>query len=200
MLNLYDYLKNNPKKYIIFDLDETLFFLHIDWNIFKQKFRWYMKSIDPEFEKRYPINWNIIDTVTKATKVYWKWALDISYKTSQEVELPNMKWFWINTEIINFIKNNNSDYRFYIWSSNMMDTIKYVLQKTNMEKYFEKIIDKSSVMFMKRNIEWFEKIYNPKYQKSDYLMVWDSKYDKLAAENAWIDFFKIENVKWEEFI
>ena len=92
--------------------------------------------------------------------------------------------------LINFIKSTQG-YKMSIWSSNSRPIVKKVLQKVGILAKFEKLITREDVKFLKPEADGFNKIWDDKIPKSQYLFIGNSEADQEAAHKAQIDFFKI---------
>lgn len=196
MQKLKDYLKQNPKKHLIFDFDATIFAL--DWTFgesipeYRKRIRKVAKAIDPEItasigpEQRSCV---LLDALVKKHGEIATDKIFPFYKEKENTLIPTAK---PNPEIIDFIKNADQDYKLYIWSSNMTDTFKTVLATQDLNKYFRKTVGRDNVKLAKPNPDGFELIYQPGTEKSEYLMIGDSDADQGAAKNAEIDFFLVD--------
>ena len=186
------YLKQNPKKYLIFDLDCTLARLEIGWQNVHQTLFEEVQIIDPTLAIRPPQNAHEFFTlIGKTAKKYGpqaKHALDIG---REQYETAHYHGYKAHPSLVAFIKANASSYSFALWTSNTKKIIQDFLCKENIEKAFVKIIAFEDVQFPKPDPEGFEKIYDRSiYMKNDYLMIGDSTSDEEAAKAAGIDYYQ----------
>jgi len=190
-MTLQEYLAGCPKKQLIFDFDETLVHLILPWKEFKIKLQSVLEKLDPNII--IDVQKNMVLSANEFVKRNGDKGRKIILNLFGEFESSQLKFYPQNIDLFDFIKNNNSKYSFYIWSSNMTATIRQVLQKFAYIKFFKKIIGRDSVIFTKPESEGFYKIYDPKTQhKKDYLLIGDSNHDKNASQKAGIDYFKIQ--------
>ena len=99
----------------------------------------------------------------------------------------------INDELVYFIKETHSQYNFYIWSSNMGNTIRKFLKANRLSQLFKKIVSRDKVMFTKPYPEGFSHIFcSDKHKHKDFLLVGDSLFDEMAARSVGIDFYKLK--------
>ena len=191
-ITLHQYLKLNPKKQLIFDFDETILTLQLPWDIFRIELRKIFSQFDYALVKQYVKsttselqNKIIAKHGFRAKKAVWAYC--------QQFETQLLTGIIPNKPIINFIKTNNSYFTLYIWSSNMKTTIINALSKYHLLNYFRKIITKNDLNYVKPNPEGFYMIFDAKKnKKKDFLFIGDNENDRLAAQNASIDFFNIK--------
>ncbi|KKP71540.1 MAG: hypothetical protein UR68_C0033G0012 [Candidatus Roizmanbacteria bacterium GW2011_GWA2_35_19] len=179
------YLENNPKKYLIFDLDETLF--RIIWPedtafIIKK----YLKIIDPNFLNKNVWGYEYYNQLIKKLGQKVKKKLNAIYIEFELRLLNNLTD--VNLELIDFIKSNQQNYTFYIWSNNQRKTIESILKKFNCANYFKEIVSATDVSLFKPDTEGFYRLYEANQNKKEYLMIGDSENDKKAAKNSGIDY------------
>jgi HAD superfamily hydrolase (TIGR01549 family) len=190
-MTLQEYLASCPKKQLIFDFDETLVHLILPWKEFKNKLHAVLGKLDPDI--KLDVRKSMVLYINEFVKRNGGEGRKIVLKLFEEFELSQLQSYPQNRDLFDFIKNNNSKYSFYIWSSNMTVTITHLLQKLAYIKFFKKIIGRDSVIFTKPEPDGFSKIYDPKTQhKKDYLLIGDSDHDKNASQKAGIDYFKIQ--------
>lgn len=175
------------KKHLVFDFDLTLVELLIPWEIMINKTRKYFYSIDQTLAKE--IDNFGYDGYNKMIKKYGedvKKTIDDFYL---EVENDKSREVLINNQAFEFIKNNQNNYSFYIWSNNQRLTVETILKENNYLDLFKKIITATDVSLFKPDIEGFNKIYYKNNKLEEYLMIGDSENDKKAAENSKIDYY-----------
>lgn len=187
-MELEQFLKLNPKKKLIFDFDETLVHLLLPWDDFKKHLKQVISQYDPEIliapsEK-------MVNYVNRAVQKHNQPLRKIILKLFTDFESQNLRGAPVNQRLVDFCQKNQNNYRFYIWTSNMLTTVLSILRKNNLDKIFAKIITRDKVVLTKPYPEGFYKIYNPKLdKKKDFLLIGDSQHDQQAAKNSGIDFF-----------
>jgi phosphoglycolate phosphatase-like HAD superfamily hydrolase len=193
MQALEKYLKNHPKKEIIFDLDGTLFFLDIDWSQFKLRLWSLVAKLDNQLAGQVPIGQhgtaNIL--INKAVAKYGQKAKKIIFPFNQKFELDYFRGARENKPLTEFIKKFYQQFNFYLWTSNFSTTIQPLLTKSNLTTCFKKIITHDDVNLIKPDPEGFYLINSAKKAKSDFLLVGNDDNDRLASHAAGIDFFNI---------
>lgn len=194
---LENYLQKHPKKHIIFDLDETLLTLKIDWSNFRRDLWKKVGLLDKKLVKQVPNRSGMGFVLYNQTIIkHGKKGRKLVLSFCEKYELDNLKGVIKNKNLINFIKTHNLKHDFYIWTSNNRKTVDLVLKQAKLSSYFKKIITKEEVKLLKPYPDGFYLIFDKEKQKrKDYLFVGDSNNDKNAAQNAGIDFLKIKSDK-----
>lgn len=192
-MKLEEYLSLHPKKYLIFDLDETLARLEIDWSTVHQMLFREIKKIDQSLVSEATTNarefYNLINTTASKHGTIAKQAIN---KAIEIYEQKNYSSYTPNSDLLLFIHSHVNTYTFSLWTSNSIYTIQDFLHQEHLKSIFRKIIALEDVLFTKPNPDGFSRIYEQKNLKTDYLMIGDSENDEGAAKNAGIDFFKID--------
>ncbi len=196
---LSDYLAKHKKKYLIFDFDETLFYLKLPWQIFIEKHHDYFAEIDRNLLEQLGKDHHVLGMTNIFVSRYGKDALKECLEWAEQFERDYLEKVVENKELTHFVKTASKDYRCFVWSSNFTSTITPVLENNNMHKDFELIVGRDKVRYMKPEPDGFALI--KKHFKSqgiptnakDFLMIGNSlSSDKGAADNAAIDFFHID--------
>ncbi|MEN8253781.1 MAG: HAD hydrolase-like protein [Patescibacteria group bacterium] len=200
-MKLQNYLKKNPKKYLIFDFDETIAHLILPWSIYKSKGAKILGKYDEKLCEQLAKDLNTLQSENAFVKKYGdKIKAEIS-DWSEEFETKHLEEAKRNPEIINFIKKEHGNHQFFIWSSNTSKAIRPVLEKEEILDKFELLVTKEIVRLIKPEIDGFELIQkqisriNKKEAENldNYLMIGNSILsDGGAAKNSGIDFFPIE--------
>lgn len=193
-MQLIDYLGRYPKKHLIFDFDDTLVSLLIDWSTLRDKFFAFAFSIDPQLVSTIP------NVSGAANTLYNQLLLHHSAQVKRQVdeflqnyELSHYAGYRSNQMLLEFLRDNHARYAISLWTSNQRKTVELVLGDLNIGRYFTTIITANEVKQTKPNSAGFQLIFQPQsQQKIDYLMIGDSVHDAGAAMNAGIDFFKVE--------
>lgn len=195
--NLAAYLQKNPKKFLIFDFDHTLFTLHLPWGEYLDAVHDILRDYNHDFymdhQAKEESNFQLIN---RFTRKFGEEIRDKTLKYACEFESQNLSGVDEHSEYTDFIRQNHSKYKFFLWTSNCTQTVEPILKDRKLYFYFSKLIGRDSVMFAKPDPEGFSIIsdyYVGSQEKSDYLMIGDSLSDENAAEAAGIDFFAVDN-------
>lgn len=190
-ISLHQYLQLNPKKHLIFDFDVTLVTLHLPWQILRNQLKQVVGQLDNKMVAEEQ-NQRAVPLHNSAIKKYGHQAKKIIYPLWESFEINYLKDTTPNLELISFIKNNYQKYTFYIWSSNFTKTIAPLLKKYQIINLFKKIITHESVDLLKPSPDGFYRIFKPAFQhQKDFLLIGDNENDRLAAQNAGVDFLNI---------
>jgi len=192
---LKSYLAKTPKKHLIFDLDETLVTLHIDWSKFREGLWQKVSAIDQKLVKE------VLNRSGMASMLYNKAIINHGSKAKEIVmnywaryEVKYFSGITKNKTLIDFLKKNSNKYNFYIWTSNTKRIVNKVIRELSIASDIKKVITQEDVNLLKPYPDGFYLIYNSGTQeREDYLMIGDSDNDKLAAKAAEIDFLRISH-------
>lgn len=193
MKSLIDYLSNHPKTHLIFDLDETLTHLHIDWSHFTNDFWQTVAKFDPQI---------VIDIPKEESSSYTLYNSVIKKHGSQGKQVVadfctlyehnHFSGHTPNRQLINFIKNHHENYTFYIWTGNNRATVLPVIKELGLTSYITRLLAADDTTFSKPLPDGFLAIFDPLlHTRSQFLMIGDSTYDQQAAANSGIDFFQV---------
>jgi phosphoglycolate phosphatase-like HAD superfamily hydrolase len=186
------YLKQHPKRCIIFDFDGTLFQLDYPWKLFRAELDKKFATIDATLVEDSREVRTIL-YINEAVKKYGERASTMALDWSEEFERTQLKGVREHGELTSFIRTYYQRYEFFIWSSNMRHTIESLLLENGLEECFKKIITLEDVRLRKPEIEGFGLMFDPTcHQLSDFVMVGDSAYDEEASRRVGIDFVKVE--------
>jgi HAD superfamily hydrolase (TIGR01549 family) len=191
-MRLEDYLKQNPKKVLIFDFDETLFKMHFDWEIFRIGIR----KLTGEYDQKLVDIYNKggmrgIDLMNTGIQKYGDEYYKRLLKWCKEFEEKYLEKVTENVELTKFVKSTSEVYEMYIWSGNQGSVIKRILKEYKLDKYFEKLATREKYRLAKPYIDGFEIIFDPKvHNKPDILYIGDSENDRKTCEKLEIDFFE----------
>ncbi len=191
VIRLAQYLQEYPKKYLIFDFDDTLVTLRLPWHSYTTGIKAIIHEVDPDLVARYPgeeMKYLIHEALIK----HGQRIRPRINRYRQQFEQDNLQGILRNDWLLAFLQENAANYQFFIWSSNDTHTILPVLQGSQLEALFQKIVGANDVNYTKPSPDGFYALFDPSTQKkADFLFVGDSNSDEEASRNAGIDFFKI---------
>ena len=200
-MQLSNYLAKNPKKYLIFDFDETLFKLHLPWDIFRKKLHRFFVKIDPRLYEKLHQRMSSFSMTNHFIKKHGVVVLQKNLRMSGEFESKLLTGVSTNPKLINWVKNNADQYELFIWSSNIKTTIEKILAEHELSGVFEQVVAKDSVNFFKPDPDGFAQILakaqetDEQAQLDEFLMIGDSAADEGAAKAVGIDFFLVDFFK-----
>ncbi len=185
---LQQFLKDNHKKYFIYDFDGTLADIQIDWTDWHEGTARIMEKYNPDF------NWHggkVFKQVNDYIKEYGQRIRDEFWQFHREYEQDYVTGYLPNTTLLEFLKSNPSQVNF-LYTSNMRQTVMPMLKEMEIVDSFDHKVTRDDVMLVKPEMEGMEKIYVPGTDKKDYLMFGDSHADEGLAYNFGIDFWQVE--------
>ena len=188
---LIKFIESSQYTDIIFDFDETIVQLLIDWSYLKIDREQLAKKYDEENYLKengwYAFDKMLVEKYSEA----WKIDLDKMFMTAEENHFLGLNE---NTDLIAFIKENAKKYNFYVLSNNTQNTLYRVISELEMTKCFHIVLWRDNVSAPKPNPEGIETIIkSQQLKKENTLMVWDSETsDIAAAERAEVDSFLID--------
>lgn len=193
-MTLTEYLAIHQKKYLIFDLDETLAKLNIDWSTIRREIFDLVATFDEPLSKSVPFVSNAgIELSNKAAQKHGKDTAKKIRTFIENYEIAHYFDYTPNTELIDFVRRNKQTYTYYMWTSNGKRTIQDFLRKESLSPFFSRIVTQNDVSLIKPEAEGFSLLYSQGEPLSSYLMIGDSPSDENAAKNAGIEFFKISH-------
>ncbi len=193
-VNLQQYLLQNPKTHLIFDLDETLARLDIDWSMYRKQIWDKVASFDPLLAQEIPFEpWMSLVLTNKAIERHGEKARNNISSFVTMYETTHYNGYIPNTSLLTFMKENIDTYSFYLWTNNSTAVIQDFLIKESLRHVFKKIITHDVATYVKPNADGFLHIKEPNVPLSHYLFIGDNPHtDQRAAQNAGIDFFLID--------
>ncbi len=187
-MQLREYLAKNPKKHLIFDYDETIARIEMDWSQYHPEMNKIYRQFDPS--EKHPAFRKYI-SCNDFVREYGLEIVGLIKKATEEYELSHNHGLTPNPELVELIQNN-TDYVMHVYSSNSRKSVVSGLKQLGILDKFDKIVTRDEVSFIKPDPDGFKLIYDPTVSKKDYLMVGNSNADQGMAEAAGIDFFLTE--------
>ncbi|MFZ2193044.1 MAG: HAD family phosphatase [Candidatus Moraniibacteriota bacterium] len=190
-----NYLNEKDKKYVIFDFDQTLATLLIDWSTWGEKMKEIFSSYGIDFDSRKSEYSKYAEIQNYCIEKYGDEAEKIFLEMNHRHEKEYYRGYDLlpaTLPILDSIKNNA---KLYLWTSNSARTIAPILEELKIDKLFSGIITRNDVRYIKPNPEGFFLIYDKNIPKSQYLFIGDSLADIGAGINSGIDFINIAEFK-----
>lgn len=182
------------KRELIFDLDETICTLLIDWSEYKLGMIGKLLETFVDLENTIDADMRSIDIANLVIDIYGRKAKDLINRYSQDYEEKYYFGYEVNQQLVEFIQSNNHLYNMYVWTNNQKPISYLVLKDLNIYHLFKKVVSATDTLFYKPHQEGFKLIKQlTESDLSQFLMIGDSKFDNLAAQNSFIDFFNIRD-------
>lgn len=183
-----NYIKEKNKKHIIFDFDETICELLINWDNWCREIEevasyYGIEVKQSEFGFQSAQN----ACIEKGGKGVRDKILEISYQTETNY-YSGYELLPVALPLISLAKEYAE---LYVWTSNDRRTVMPILKELKIGKSFSKVVARNDVNFIKPNPEGFSLIDDKDNPKSEYLLIGNSKADEGAGRHAGIDFINI---------
>lgn len=189
-----NYIKEKNKKYIIFDFDETLCTLLINWDPWCEELDNLFLSYDMVSKDDSDLSY--AEMINLCIDKYGEEARDKILEINYRNEKDCSSGYELSPTAIPLLELSKEYAELYLWTSNDRRTIMPILKELDMEKFFKKIVTRNDVKYVKPKADGFSLIYDKNNSKSDYLFIGDSAADSGAAQNSGIDFLNIVEIKF----
>ena len=183
------------KKFLIFDFDETIGTLLMDWTDVHDGIVTVIQKYEPEFTVP-PDQLN--DTWVNAAlenRSIEKFGRPLSrdlVEFHRQFEQSRYTGCQPNPAVIQFI-HKAQDFDIFLWSNNHSMTVKRALTDMNLTTAIDRMVTCDVVVFPKPNPEGFALLRMPNTSLDDYLMIGDSDNDKGAAAAVGIDYLHVDD-------
>lgn len=183
-------LSQFDKKVIIFDFDETLVTMELDWNIYMGQLIEEMSKLDSKIAEKYSPDKLDHNLSNEMIIKHGSRARDIDIKISEDFEMNHLKSYSVHQEFFDIIEELHNDKIFYIWSTNTTKRIQTILEEIDRAELFKDIVSKNKVELTKPYPDGFYIIDEvEKLQRKDYMFIGNSQEtDKLAAASSGLEF------------
>jgi phosphoglycolate phosphatase-like HAD superfamily hydrolase len=174
-------------------MDGTLTDLHIDWNGYGDGMLEVVAQFDPHFAAEAKRQWGGAANLFNTTiQIHGDEAREVLVQFCRSWEREHFGGHTLNHYLAGFIRKHPTQYEYFLWTSNHLQTAELALSVSGLLPLFEKIITADEVTLVKPKPDGFELIFNPsRHKKRDFLMIGDSDADAGAAEAAGIDFLRV---------
>ena len=186
------HLNEHKKTDIIFDFDETLVHLLIDWSNWHAGMKELFNSYKPLSQA--PNN-NIVMLQNVYIKEFGSELRDRIIQINYEAERDDMNGYKLLKPQNDWITDLSKVFTLHIWTSNDKRTIIPLLQKLNIDQFFKTVVTRNDVYYIKPEKDGFEKINTEHKSPECFMMIGDSASDRGAAKSAGIDFLHVESFK-----
>lgn len=196
-MSLEEYLAKKLKKYLIFDLDGTLFKVMIDWDIFRKQLEEMLQSFDPNLaeENNLFMPDGLDRTLSAGVKKYGNKIYNKVIDLQARFEIESTQKLVPNNELIEFIKRHGSKYYLSIWSNNCRPIIDKALNQEKILDKFKTFASRETYKLSKPEPDGFDVIFGQHQEKKDYLFIGNSDNDAIVAKTVGIDFYRVSMEK-----
>lgn len=192
-MTLSEYLESHPKTYLIFDFDETLFWLVLDWDKFFESMEKELAPIDQGlYDDLAASKRSLSSTLNAYIETYGTKAKQIITNMSVKFEEKHLTRVVPNPELVDFVTANSGRFSMSIWTNNTSKVVEKVLAEHGLAGVFIRIASQLEVLMLKPYADGFRYLAQSGVPKDNYLMIGNSSADEDAAKAAGIDYFHID--------
>ena len=190
------YIIMNFKRYkhIIFDFDQTLATLLMDWSSWQPGVVSVIKKFEPDFDENTDLH---MYDIHRFINQYGPAFRDDYVDFEVAMEKATYHGYQLITPTFNLLQTcHQQNKKLYLLTSNSKEIVLPILKELQITNYFTNIITLEDVANVKPDPMAFSLIVQAEAEinKSQYLMIGDSISDKEFARNAGIDYFDITQV------
>lgn len=192
-MTLPEYLQHHTKTHLIFDFDETLFWLVLEWEKFFEAMEKELAPIDRKLyddlaaQKR-----SLSGTLNAYVESYGTKAKQIISNISVRFEEEHLIRIEPNPALISFVRGNKDTYRMFIWTSNTSNIVTKVLGEYGLSDIFTRVASQLEILMLKPYPDGFRYLAQSGIPLARYLMIGNSAADEEAAKASGIDYFHVD--------
>jgi len=186
-------IKNEGIEIVIFDFDNTICDLVIDWDKWDHAIGEVLRKYDSSYSNHLegkPVNNDQNDFIEKYGK-----PINEELKIAiQNAELSYSTGCSPLDRIVELIKQLDN-VELWIWSSNGEETVRKYLKELQIEYKFTQFITRTNVDFIKPSNDGFQKYKRSDLSIEDYLMIGNSANDREAAKNVGLTYIDVKEIE-----
>lgn len=177
--------------HIIFDFDETLATLQVEWPFWHQDIIPLIKKYEPDFDPQTYLDMSSIHRyVEKYGSNFLSDFVEFEKKLEQEHYYGYIK---IDKSLKLLEKLHQAKKTLFLLTSNCSEVVEPILEELQIKNYFQKIITVNDVENLKPSPAPFKLIKENQVDLQKYLMIGDSKNDSGFAKAAQIAYLDIRD-------
>lgn len=180
----------SDKKYLIFDFDETVDTLAMDWHNWSKNILRIIQKYDPSVQ----IPLKDIHFVTENIFIE-RFGESINQdfiKFQESFERKQLIGHQPNYVLVRFIQKSVG-FTIFIWSNNHSQTVVPILKELGLFPHIKQYITRDMMAFAKPHLDGFKKLSIPEEKLAQTLFIGDSDTDSVAAQAASIDFIHVDD-------
>lgn len=185
-----EYVNKFNKSQVIFDLDETLVTLKINWN-------YWIEDMVRLFDE-HNIAYNNLDFAPCENELIERFGekmrskiIEINYRHEKKYYTGYIK----HEHILDILDIASKAVTVHLWTSNDKRTIESVLEELKIQDLFKTIVTRNDVKFIKPDPYGFKIINKEGFAPSQFLFIGDSSADRGAAESSEIEFMHVSEIE-----
>jgi FMN phosphatase YigB (HAD superfamily) len=177
-------------KRIIFDFDETICTLNIDWYSWSNTITGFIRTYDPEFSGALS-HTRLNDAMRKLGPEFKEKLTNVNIKAERE----EYHGYDRDEEMIEFVKEAAKEFTIHLWTTNCLETVTPVLTEVGLDDVFTNSAFFNNVPLIKPDPAGFKIISQDESNKGEFIFIGDSNSDEGAASALGIPFYHVNEVK-----
>lgn len=179
-------------QHVIFDFDETLATIIMDWSPWYEGVAEIVRKYQPSFDDANNLQ---MQSVSEFINQYGQSFRDEYVNFEIDLENKNYQSYKIIQKTLDLLQEfHKQNKNLYLLTSNSRVTVLPILEELKITNHFKKIFTLDDVRNFKPSPIPFELIYVEGSDKKQYLMVGDSVSDKGFAQNAGINYLDVDDI------
>lgn len=187
-----NYIREKSKTHIIFDFDQTLCTLLVDWKPWCEELDGIFSEFGLDFSDSPDLNYS--EKINLCIEKGGNAASERIKEMNYGIERDFFSGYEPSPIAVPLLESSKKHAGLYLWTSNDRRTIKPILEELDLAKFFAKIVTRNDVRYIKPRADGFSLIFDGSVPKSRYLLIGDSRSDSGAAQDAGIDFLNISEL------
>lgn len=183
-------IHNGSTTDIIFDFDETLCTLEIDWGAWSVEMDRFIRQFEPDF------NGSLSHTaINQLTRMYGPEFRRALIEKNTDLEHAHYHGYTVVEQGLSLVKTVANKCRVHLWTSNNRQTVTPVMKKEGIDTLFTTTVCYNDVQYIKPDPDGFSLINTTNLPVSQFLFVGDSASDRGACEALGIAFIDVWSLK-----
>jgi len=178
--------------HIIFDFDETLATLQIDWSHWHAQIVPLLQKYDPSVTDASDLNmFHINILITRYGEVF----RDEFVAFEQRIEQAHYHGYRVIKPSLQLLRDlHHQGKTLYLLTSNCRQVVEPILEELQIKGFFQKIVTVNDVENLKPSPAPWQLIAETESDKSQFLMIGDSASDSGFAANVGIDYLDVRDL------
>jgi phosphoglycolate phosphatase-like HAD superfamily hydrolase len=171
---------------IIFDFDETICTLQIDWGAWSVEMDRFIRQFEPDFHGS--LSHTAINQLTRRYGPEFRRAL---IEKNTDLEHTHYHGYTVVKQGLALLKAVAEECRVHLWTSNNRQTVTPVMKKEGIDSLFTSTVCYNDVLYIKPDPDGFRLIHTGDLPVSQFLFVGDSASDRGVCESLGIEFIDV---------
>jgi FMN phosphatase YigB (HAD superfamily) len=179
-------IKTEQRTDIIFDFDETLCTLRIDWGSWKQRIEEAIHPYDAAFSSAFSHR-ALNELTARLGRPFRNHIIEVNRAAERE----NYHGYSRNEAALEALGKASEIARVHLWTSNCRDTLTPILRELHIDGLFSTKVYFDDVMLIKPDPEGFSRINTTTAPVERFLFVGDSDSDRGACQTLGIEYVDV---------